>query len=208
MTCDSRTLCSYGNGRTAVASFIAAPLTSIHRELDAWVPIGGYEYRVRPGANWRDVFLDGVAPPERCALIPTASRWTALVDNDPIGGWPLSTLFVMSERLRTDCCSFVMSRPGANPTARSFGYWDGRRGTCESRTVQLIRDSRWEFHASGRPLPFEDLERYGRRLKRDRFTNEMVIRYARELGIELEDSHFFLCEGREVVFDCVLLDNW
>ncbi len=196
-------LLSYGNGRTREVSFIAAHKKEIFGELKRWGHTGGYEYQLLPKCEWRDVFLKLSSPPRRSrgALISTTSRWTVFIDNNKMGGWPASFLFSMSELLHTECCAFSLSCNGQSPTCRGFGYWDGRFGECQIRNVQLIHDSKWEFHASGKPLSFEDESRYDNRLTRQKFNNDMAIQYAKGLGIQLEQTTGFLCEGDEIVFD-------
>lgn len=54
----------------------------------------------------------------------------------------------------------------------------------------------WAFHQDGEPFPFEDVERYGARSKRDRLTSQMVHDYAAALGIRFPDPTFY--EGERV----------
>lgn len=49
----------------------------------------------------------------------------------------------------------------------------------------------WEYHETGAPLWFEEVEAYKSRKKADRLTPEMLIRYARALGIRLDEGDSF-----------------
>ena len=48
-------------------------------------------------------------------------------------------------------------------------------------------DGRWQWYESGEPLPFEDTERYGARIKRNRFDRAMLLTYLTALGIPVDD---------------------
>jgi hypothetical protein len=47
------------------------------------------------------------------------------------------------------------------------------------------------FDAWGPEQPYEEPERYRRRLIRDRFTREMLLRYLEALGITPEDPDWY-----------------
>lgn len=49
----------------------------------------------------------------------------------------------------------------------------------------------WNFKEGGEVQPFEEPESYNKRLIRDRFTPEMLERYCRALGIELNREEFY-----------------
>ncbi|HEX4002481.1 MAG TPA: hypothetical protein VHX36_07515 [Candidatus Acidoferrales bacterium] len=49
----------------------------------------------------------------------------------------------------------------------------------------------WSFSANGEPQSFEEREQYAKRIVRERFTPEMLERYCRALGIELNDAGFY-----------------
>jgi hypothetical protein len=61
------------------------------------------------------------------------------------------------------------------------------------RHVAVFNDvSGWTFDEDGEVQPFEEPENYERRRIRDRFTSEMLERYCRALGIELNQAEFYL----------------
>jgi hypothetical protein len=179
-----------GNGRSTVVSFVATDISRVLREYRSWLPISGYicSEIVQPSPLF---LLECITPPNRCAFLETSERWTAYIDNDRIGNWPLSFLFCMAERLRTECVALALAVDSADPTECAFGYWDGRSGSVRSRTIELIRDSQWEFQQRGEPLPFEDVDRYAARRISERFSNNIVLDYASKLQIYLNDRSFF-----------------
>ena len=62
-----------------------------------------------------------------------------------------------------------------------------RDGPQVRRAVVAHRESRWEFHESGEPFPFEQVGKYTERRIKDRLSFEMVGDYCQHLGIRLYD---------------------
>lgn len=180
----------HGNGRVHVVSFVKAPLEHVRKAMDEWAPITGYSYILVDHPS-ESVLATAVTPPNRCALIPTDSSWTAYVDNDRIGNWPMSFLFSMAEVLKTTSCAQVFSIDDARPTARGFGLWDGTGEECKMRTVQNSLDKKWEFQATGDALSFEDVGKYQNREMASRLTNEDVLAYGHAIGVKTDDPSFF-----------------
>jgi hypothetical protein len=71
---------------------------------------------------------------------------------------------------------------------------DSRWGNCQvaifypgnrSRSIALAEDeSGWIFEAWGDPEPWEEVDRYKRRNKVDRFSYEVLVDYCRNIGID------------------------
>lgn len=59
------------------------------------------------------------------------------------------------------------------------------------RVVYAINEYPWTFYEEGTPLPFEQLDRYKYRLKKDRLTEEMICDYMNALGYPIDDEKFF-----------------
>ena len=58
--------------------------------------------------------------------------------------------------------------------------------------IYVIREtSRWHFYRYGEKLPFEDEKAYKSLRKPNRFTEEMLVKYCRELGIPVYDRDFY-----------------
>ena len=61
-----------------------------------------------------------------------------------------------------------------------------------SRRIECINDAGpWFFGQEGDPLPFEDIERYERPNKRERFTDEMLSDYLQQFGLRPYDDDFY-----------------
>lgn len=59
------------------------------------------------------------------------------------------------------------------------------------RSVAALNDGgRWIFEESGERFPFEQIERYDERRKRDRFTREMLRDYLKTFSIEAFSDDF------------------
>lgn len=70
----------------------------------------------------------------------------------------------------------------------------GPGGEPPLRYIRMISasatDGRWEWHESGGRFPFEEVERYTSRLKRDRFDRAMLLRYLAQLDIPVADHAY------------------
>ncbi len=73
-----------------------------------------------------------------------------------------------------------------------FALFDGPETV---RSIALTWEGGWGFHTFGEPLPFEETDRYLERRKANRFTEEMLERYCRELGIRPWDPDFYGSQG-------------
>ncbi|MGH3368797.1 MAG: type II toxin-antitoxin system VapC family toxin [Nocardioidaceae bacterium] len=94
---------------------------------------------------------------------------------------------------------------GSRRTTRSASS-KGRMGAVQSelfgpldteflnyvRTVSVDFDgSRWQFNATGTEQAFEEVDTYGARRVRDRFTSAMLERYCQALGTEVFEPGFY-----------------
>jgi len=74
------------------------------------------------------------------------------------------------------------------PIAEFVSYPSHKR----RRIVRAMRDDpHWEFFADGDVLPFEDTAKYSRRLIKDRFVRDDVIRYLECWGAPVRDPKFW-----------------
>jgi hypothetical protein len=143
--------------------------------------------------------------PMRALFVRSGRIWTAHFHNGREGG--NVDLLAESASEKLDCRA-----AGVDVTAdtwRAGGREGVPGGTTLSlfelgervRTIYAIRDGdRWEFDQWGDPLPFEEVERYGERRIRDRFTPEMAERYMRAwAGIRIFDADFYAPDGRGIL---------
>ena len=67
------------------------------------------------------------------------------------------------------------------------------------RHLQVSHDvDGWTFDEGGKLQPFEEAEAYKKRRIQDRFTFEMLERYCKALGIELNQDDFYGSKGCSV----------
>ena len=135
----------------------------------------------------------------RVLLASTAlDGWTAMFDGQVNGqGVAQLTAFLASQPLRVRGY-FVASVPPAGNSggplgARQFRVLGPEARLGEVRAVWLIENNpgRWDFGTVGEEQPFEDVEAYGRRRRRDRFTEEMLVGYAAAVGLRPWDESFY-----------------
>jgi len=119
--------------------------------------------------------------------------WTVYFDNSGAGTEAATVMPVLSGRLEVDAVRVGMSEDIRDSStgqimcypATIFEYYT--LGTAR-RTVFATNDGgKWKFDAIGDPFPFEDLQRYGAKTVRDRFTQDMLLLYLGKLGISLDE---------------------
>ena len=140
------------------------------------------------------------SPPKRELLMPVGKRWTVQVVNSTLGGDSESWVGHLSGVLG---CHGVIAmhipRGQYEFPATMFEYLgpEGEPPLRHIRTVTagIFDEGRWTFEAHGRQLEFEEPEAYERRLKRERLTREMLVRYLGALGIAVDDEAAYDSEG-------------
>jgi hypothetical protein len=121
--------------------------------------------------------------------------WTAYLNNFRNGGDPFYIVNVLSRQLR---CHGVVAvhqpRTAVGHASTQFRLM-GPEGEPPLQYIRQLaahaEDGRWQWVASGNSLPFEDRERYTRRLIRERLTREMLMAYLQALGIMVDDPRAF-----------------
>lgn len=118
----------------------------------------------------------------------TTGDWTAMISNT-ILGTDGSVPSVLSDRLKCE-----MVRATNTDDATMFEFSNPNKETVEEqfRAVSAHIESRWEFHEYGKPLPFEDTERYKTKRKiKDKIDSDLLIQYLNELGISYDKKDFY-----------------
>jgi hypothetical protein len=54
--------------------------------------------------------------------------------------------------------------------------------------VAHVEDGRWTWDETGSPQPFEQLDRYGAPLIKDRFDRPLLVQYLSALGIHVDEQ--------------------
>ena len=140
------------------------------------------------------------ARPDRAVLIPI-SGWTAYFDNQKYEWLAGSELFVLCERLRVNTCFFSYDDDPDTEHRGSAQFNHYRyRGSGDfpviKRQVMLLNESGWKFQQWGDPLPFENVDGYAHRKKRDRLNPDVLRAYGEALGIPFWDPDAY---GQNVV---------
>jgi hypothetical protein len=140
----------------------------------------------------------------RYIFIPTRSNWTAFLDNGHQGTDAFSPLSYMAEKLSCEAVRATYD-PGIRDTSDMAVIWElyGPHLVDFSNTVRAVfvadDGNGLIFSESGEVQPYEDVGKYSSRLKRDRFTPQMLDNYLRALGIEAFDENFYQPEGQAAI---------
>ena len=124
--------------------------------------------------------------------------WTAMFEGDALGQGVAQLTGLLASQLLKVRGYFVSSVPPAGNSggplgARQFRVLGPETKLGTVRTVDLIENNpgRWYFEAGGEVQPFEDVEAYGSRRRRDRFTEKMLVGYAAAVGLRPWDESFY-----------------
>lgn len=134
--------------------------------------------RLTPGSQFR-----------RQALVPWGD-WTVMLTDGPLGSDVGMIPSLVARQLDRIGIRATAVDPGsARYDAVILEVFDP---TATDHLLRLRREitaandgGRWVFSQFGEPYPFEDLDAYGRRRIRDRFTQDMLHHYLEALGVPL-----------------------
>lgn len=141
-------------------------------------------------------FFDNVA--SHIVLLPTRSRWTVLWNNNFLccGYDALCHCLTARHRLATVHWSahddWTTMQSGS-----TFHYrrHDGQ-AVIERRVQAAQTDRRWDFFATGAPIPEEDLAGYRAVRKRDRINERRLLELLSRLGADPWTQSFYDLPGR------------
>ena len=149
------------------------------------------------GLQWKEFFQTYDNLNEKYIITPTNSKWTVFFDNS-LSGYPeFSIIYYMAQSLKIRSVGISIdywdcAKENQRPYGLAFNYFDGR-SEFTGRTIALICDGgKWTFDSRYAPLPFEDINRYNEKKKKDRFDLEMLTSYLLALGIDLHDENWLL----------------
>jgi hypothetical protein len=142
-------------------------------------------------------------PLDRYLLVETRSNWTAIFAN----GLRVNDVFspVSYLPLLLNCRGLEVgytpdrSKSDRKGSLRSWGHTlfalYGPTNTDRLNRIRYLSVSNdvngWSFSEGGEVQPFEELDRYKKKRIQERFTIEMLERYSRALGIELNQADFY-----------------
>lgn len=186
---------------------------------------GGHPLRVRPVTGDLEGLLEKLEPldlesgPRRYLFIPCAAPtapgvpWTCLLDNNWRGtdrgiASPFTFRGFRSVSISSSPCTWDRATNRGFYGIQEFGmYWadpeHGYQG-ISGRSVGIAQFEtirKWDFVDHGEPLPFEDLQRYTARRVRDRFDQQLLVRYAAAVGLRPFDEDFYAPDRSAVIVE-------
>ena len=145
-----------------------------------------------------------VSGSSRFLVLETESRWTACFENSAagtgmIGVMPLYAQELQCRTIAVEWCPFSADSENDNadcaPKGVQFGLFHGRPDSTfmsnSVRVLSLVFEDGWEFDSHGIALPCENLTHYDARLVRDKFTPELLNKYALYFGLRPFDEDFY-----------------
>ena len=132
--------------------------------------------------------------------LATDFGWTAFFQNGTRGSDPFLPMMQSSRALGVTAMRICITPARATWPAVIWEVYDteeaGGNANGYRRSIAAANDGgRWIFHMSGAPFPFEDLDRYTAKRKRDRFPPDLLRDYLREMGIPAIADDCFLVAG-------------
>ena len=178
---------------------IKAPIEPVLAELLNWHGSLGIKYErteiVSSLADALASLLPLAASQMRRLFVATSSDWVACFQNGIQGSDPFPAMSYLAMRM-----GVLAMRVCCTPDREEYSatiwevYAPQSLGGCPlgyRRSLGVANDDDgWEFYESGERYPFEQIERYAERRKRDRFTGDMLRDYLRHFGIELNTDEF------------------
>ena len=198
-------------------------LAFVHAERDevvrAWLEFSGPLLRAH-GVEYSSTVVQGsleqvvrqleplsMPTRERYLFIPCKNNWTLVRDNGVVGSDAVSLLHGTVSRTRQQgvrlCVNAPLDAERRRRQIRSviwevFEVGDGIAAKSR-RSLAVQKTSSWHWVSTGNPLVFEDTAAYSAKKIGDRFTPEMLDRYAQAMGIDAFNEKFYLTESRGAV---------
>lgn len=173
----------------STVQFVEAPVEDVIGDLRK--TYGDVQPTGRPLPLAINALLPFQAPWSRLLVAPLG-HWSAVVNNFVNGGDPTAPAPALARRLgvRAVIAAHVPRYgPGHQATSLEVLGPDGEPPLMSVRTISAsATDGRWEWHALGEPLDFEQRDRYEARRVRDRFDRDLLLAYLGELGIDASDD--------------------
>lgn len=191
---------------TWTIGFVDAPLSEVRDAASTWLrEVRDAGRPVELGVGSLPSFLSQLEPLSftwtKLLLQQTRSPWTALLLNNSRGADAVNPVSHLCELLavRGLVLSDIPQLEDADGRVSCYGQvgldlFSAGPGYFlnHERTVHASNDGgRWVFTERGTPQPFEEPAAYRVRRVRDRFTPEMLVRYARALYVALDDPGYF-----------------
>lgn len=139
--------------------------------------------------------LDPMQAPWTKEVVADCGRWTAYVNNFVNGGDPSAIAPALAQRLGVACVTAEHTKrygPGHESTQLWMQGPTGRPPLMGIRSLAAhCADGRWSWHEHGDVQPFEQVERYSARRKRDRLDRPLLVSYLSAMEIDVDGADFF-----------------
>lgn len=179
---------------------IQAPIECVLAEFENWHSSLGTKYvRTEIASSLADALaslLPLAASKMRRLFVATNSDLVACFQNGIQGSDPFPAMSYLATRMGVLAMRVCCTPDRAKYPATIWEvYAPESLGGCPPlgyrRSLAAANDGgHWVFDDSGERYPFEQIERYAERRKRDRFTREMLRDYLRHFGAELFTDDF------------------
>lgn len=182
--------------------FLKAPFEDVRAELLAWDTRLRRRYSEETFEATFEAAMERLPPLNHAPelLASTASDWVAMMAGRYSSA--KSRIHYLAELLGCQGVNLDYVEDTFNPRTRQgrpgatqFALLDGATMTSSVDFRRLIYTmhhyTRWKFHQSGEPLPFEETDRYTHPKIPMRFDQELLDKYCRALGIDAFNPHFY-----------------
>lgn len=184
---------------------IKAPIGGVLSEFVSWQSSLGIEFARTEIASSLSDALESLLPlahsKMRRLFVATRSDWVACFQNGIQGSDPFPAMSYLAQKMGV-LAMRVSSSPEENPYPATIWevyapeFLGGHPPLYYRRSISAANDGgRWVFEESGERYPFEQVERYSERRKRDRFTRQMLRDYLRQFDVELFCDEFFVIDA-------------
>lgn len=200
---------------TSIIGFLRTSVATAARAYCDWMepnllPVGGRYIEQSVYGDLSDV-LSKLPPlctpvPMKFLFVPAAADWTAFFDNGKSGTYAVGPVQYLAGQLGCEGLS-VTSVPNTKPRGlerKTKGRYGAHIMEAFGPDGSLVRSisaandgGKWRFFQSGAPFDFEDVSSYKKRTIRERFTNELLDFYVRNLGVDFFNEHFYMPESGE-----------
>lgn len=179
--------------------FVEAPFDTVVGRFRAWMEGLGRRHELDPLdgsiADQLHALLPLEAPGTRELFVRTQSDWTAHFSNGIDGGdsWPRVSFLAGELGVRWLVATHVPREQYDYPSTQLWlGGPDGDSlGFVRTISAGIYDSGRWEFETHGSVQSWEEPGRYQARLKRDRFTRELLLSYLGRLAIDADEPAFY-----------------
>ena len=185
---------------------IQAPLEDVLASFLNWHSSLGTEYaRTEITTSLEEAFqslLPLANSKMRRLFVPTQSNWVACFQNGIQGSDPFPAMSYLARQMGVLAMRVCNTGPNVLYPATIWELYAPSSLGGDSllgyrRSLSAANDGgKWVFDEAGEPFPFELVDRYRLRRKRDRFTSDMLRDYVAHFGIRLFDDEF-LCVNVE-----------